>query len=116
MLAAVRPPGGVVDLAWEDAMHNDKTLRKYVSSGGTTVYKLPVEAFPNHVTNCYLVMADPITLLDTASGWETANKELVKCFAGISDEFGETLTLKDVGRAIVTHGHIALFGGGHVVV
>ena len=97
-------------------MHNDKTLRKYVSSGGTTVYKLPVEAFPNHVTNCYLVMSDPITLLDTASGWESANQEIVKCFEGISDEFGEKLTLKDVDRVIITHGHIDHFGGVNFVV
>ena len=92
-------------------MHNDKTLRKYVSSGGTTVYKLPIEAFQNHVTNCYLVMTDPITLLDTASGWEPANQEFSKCFEGISEQFGEKVTLKDVDRVIITHAHIDHFGG-----
>lgn len=96
-------------------MLNDKTLRKYVSSGGTTAYKLPVEAFPDHVTNCYLVMTDPITLLDTASGWESSNKELVACFEGLSDAFGETISLKDVGRVIVTHGHVDHFGGVNFV-
>ena len=97
-------------------MDNDKTLRKYLSSGGTTVYKLPVEAFPNHVTNCYLVMTDPITLLDTASGWDTGNKEMVKCFEGLGEEFGEKVTLKDVGRVIITHGHIDHFGGVNFVI
>ena len=97
-------------------MHNDKTLRKYVSSGGTTVYLLPVEAFRDHVTNCYLVMADPITLLDTASGWDPSNREMVKCFEGISEQFGEKVTLKDVGRVIITHAHIDHFGGVNFVV
>jgi len=97
-------------------MHNDKTIRKYVSSGGTTVYKLPVEAFPNHVTNCYLVMTDPITLLDTASGWDMANRELVACFERLSEQFNEKLTLREVSRVIITHGHIDHFGGVNFVI
>ncbi len=97
-------------------MKNDKTLRKYKSSGGVDVYKLPVEAFPNHVTNCYLVMDDPITLLDTASGWDTANAELAACFDGLREKFGAKISLKDVGRLIITHGHIDHFGGVNFVV
>jgi glyoxylase-like metal-dependent hydrolase (beta-lactamase superfamily II) len=97
-------------------MRNDKTVRKYVSSGGTTVYKLPVEAFPNHVTNCYLVMTEPITLLDTGSGWDQSNRELAAGFEKIGEQFGEKLTLRDVDRVIVTHGHIDHFGGVNFVI
>ena len=70
-------------------MLNDKTVRRFVSSGGMTVYKLPVEAFPDHVTNCYLIMDDPVTLVDSASGQETANRELLGCFDTLREEFGE---------------------------
>lgn len=97
-------------------MRNDKTVRKYESSGGTTVYKLPVEAFPDHVNNCYLVMSDPIILIDTGSGWDSANNDLVKSFETISEEFGESVSLKDVGIVIVTHGHIDHFGGVNFVI
>ncbi len=97
-------------------MKNDKTLRKYTSLTGVEVYKLPVEAFPNHVTNCYLVMDDPITLLDAASGWDAANAELAACFDGVREKFGAKVSLKDVGRLIVTHGHIDHFGGVNFVV
>jgi glyoxylase-like metal-dependent hydrolase (beta-lactamase superfamily II) len=96
-------------------MKNDKTVRKFVSSGGVTAYKLPVEAFDNHVTNCYLVMDDPITLLDTASGRDSANQELLDCFGRIREEFGEKATLNDVDRLIITHGHIDHFGGVNFV-
>lgn len=92
-------------------MRNDKTIRKYESAGGTTAYKLPVEAFPNHVTNCYLVLADPITLIDTGSGWETANNELVTCFETLQADFNEKVAIKDVDRIIISHGHIDHFGG-----
>ncbi len=97
-------------------MRNDKTLRKYTSSGGTVVYKLPVEAFPNHVTNCFLVMTEPVTLLDTASGWDMANRELVACFAKLGTEFNEKISMKDVDRVIITHGHIDHFGGVNFVI
>ena len=96
-------------------MKNDKTIRKYVSSGGTIAYKVPVEAFPNHVTNCYLVMTDPVTLLDAASGWDSANQDIVHQFVALNDQFGESISLKDVDRLIVTHGHIDHFGGVNFV-
>ena len=70
-------------------MINDKTVRKYESSGGVTVYKLPVEAFPNHVTNCYLVLGESVTLLDTGSGWSSANDDMRKAFEEVRENFGE---------------------------
>jgi glyoxylase-like metal-dependent hydrolase (beta-lactamase superfamily II) len=92
-------------------MKNDKTVKRYESSGGTVVYKLPVEAFPNHVTNCYVVMTDPITLLDTGSGWDSANRDLMVAFDTLRETYDRTLSLVDVRRVILTHGHIDHFGG-----
>ena len=97
-------------------MQNDPAIRRFESAGGTTVYKLPVEAFPNHFTNCYLVMTDPVTLLDAASGWEDANASMLDCFHRLRDEFDEKVQLFDVGRLILTHGHIDHFGGVNFVV
>ena len=92
-------------------MKNDKTLKKFVSSGGVEVYKLPVEAFPNHVTNCYLVMDDTVTLIDTGSGWKNSNDELSAGFEGIREKFDTKVQLTDVDRVIITHGHVDHFGG-----
>ncbi|MCC6487126.1 MAG: MBL fold metallo-hydrolase [Candidatus Hydrogenedentes bacterium] len=97
-------------------MRNDRSLNRYVSAGGTVVYKLPVEAFPNHFTNCYLVMTDPVTLLDAASGQEGSNVSMLDGFRRLREEFGESVQLSDVGRLILTHGHIDHFGGLNFVV
>ena len=97
-------------------MRNDRSLSRYVSAGGTTVFRLPVESFPNHVTNCYLVMTDPVTLLDAASGQEGSNASMLDGFRRLRDEFGVSVQLSDVGRLILTHGHIDHFGGLNFVV
>lgn len=92
-------------------MQNDPTLRRYETAGGTVVYKLPVQAFPNHYTNCYLVMDDAVTLIDTGSSYDESIRTLEQCFVSLKDEFGEKVTLGDLGRVILTHGHIDHFGG-----
>jgi glyoxylase-like metal-dependent hydrolase (beta-lactamase superfamily II) len=97
-------------------MKNDKTILRFESSSGLVVYKLPVEAFPKHVTNCYLVLDDAVTLIDAASGLETSNEELEAVFEKVGAEFGEKVRLPDVGRLILTHGHIDHFGGLNFVV
>lgn len=96
-------------------MRNDDQIRKFTSSGGVDVYKLPVEAFPKHFTNCYLVMLDPIVLIDTASGWEDSNKNLEEAFEHLRENFDEQVRIEDIGRIILTHGHIDHFGGLHFV-
>jgi glyoxylase-like metal-dependent hydrolase (beta-lactamase superfamily II) len=92
-------------------MKNDPTIRKYESAGGTVVYKLPVQAFPNHYTNCYLVLDDAVTLIDAGSGYDDSIRTLDECFVSLRDEFGETVAIEDIGRVILTHGHIDHFGG-----
>lgn len=91
-------------------------VKRYESSGGARVYLLPVQAFPGHITNCYLVLDDDITLIDTGSGAKESNASLVDCFAGLRERFGENLQLSDVGRVIITHGHIDHFGGLNFIV
>ncbi len=97
-------------------MKNKREIKCFVSAGGVTVYKLPVESFPNHITNCYLVLGDPITLVDAGSGWVNANNNLLALFTELQERFGEAISLSDVRQLVLTHGHIDHFGGLHFVV
>lgn len=97
-------------------MKNSREIKRFVSASGVTVYKLPAESFPDHITNCYLVLDGSTTLIDAGSGWANANNDLLTCFARLRERFGETVTLADVRRLIITHGHIDHFGGLNFVV
>ena len=96
---------------WEFFMHNDKTVRRYETGSGIPVYCLPVEAFPKHVTNCYLIKTDPLILIDAGSAYPGNREDLDTAFNTLREDFGETLTLADVEVHIITHGHIDHFGG-----
>lgn len=96
-------------------MKYDGTLKEFETSGGIKIYKMPVEAFPGHLTNCYLILDDVVTLVDVASGTEAATQELRDSFDRLKKEFGISVAFKDVGRLIITHGHIDHFGGSSSV-
>ncbi|MFQ5612855.1 MAG: MBL fold metallo-hydrolase [Anaerolineae bacterium] len=87
-------------------------LARFTTSSGIPIYRLPVEAFPNHYTNCYLVLADDrVILIDAASGWANANEHLLSLLAQVRQAYNETVTVEDIDTLILTHGHIDHFGG-----
>lgn len=85
----------------------------YKSSSGARIYAIPVILFPNGFTGwCYVLLdAGPPTLVDTGSGYEASNADLLKGFEALQAEHGLKLKLTDIQRIIITHGHIDHFGG-----
>jgi len=92
-------------------------VEKFVSEGGLRVYRMRLEVFPGFYAHAHLVLGlDVPILIDTGSGLDNSNAELVERFGAVQSEFGETVGLKDVGRILVTHGHMDHFGGVQFVV
>lgn len=86
-------------------------IKRYTSSGGVKIYCIPIESFPAHYTNVYLVLAgDLVTLIDLGSGWGESNSRLSKGIEEIKQRFNEKVTLKDIDLLLITHGHVDHFG------
>ena len=86
-------------------------VQKFVSRGGIRVYGMPVETFPGHVNNIYLIVdGDTLTLVDVGSGTDESIKGLRERFEEVRERFGEGVSLDDVRHVVITHAHIDHFG------
>jgi glyoxylase-like metal-dependent hydrolase (beta-lactamase superfamily II) len=85
----------------------------FQSNTGVIIYRIPMILFPNDFMGYAYVLkgAGELTLVDTGSGMGRSNDDLLAGFQGICDSFGETFSLQDIKRVIITHGHIDHFGG-----
>src|SRR5882724_10135559 len=86
-------------------------VQKFVSRGGIRVYGMPVETFPGHVNNIYLIVdGDTLTLVDVGSGTDESIKGLRARFDEVPERFGERVSLGEVRHVVITHAHIDHFG------
>ena len=80
---------------------------EYKTSGGVTIHKIPVQAFPGWLVNSYLILDDKPSLIDPGTPFSTAALE-----SGLKNIGFE---LEDVERCIITHAHFDHFMlAGHV--
>ncbi|MEM8961842.1 MAG: MBL fold metallo-hydrolase [Acidobacteriota bacterium] len=88
---------------------------RFVAGDGRTVYRLPLEVFPGFWGNAYLIDggAHPI-LVDSGSGQPQSDRCLLGGFETIRERWNAP-RLEDVGRVVLSHGHIDHLGGLHTV-
>src|SRR5262249_30099360 len=85
-------------------------VRRFESSTGVRIYRITCDAFPGLTTNIYLLLeAGPLTLVDTGTGFGDANQQLLEGIEKVKSEFGEPVSVGDIRRIIITHGHIDHF-------
>jgi glyoxylase-like metal-dependent hydrolase (beta-lactamase superfamily II) len=89
-------------------------VRRFPARGDVAVYLLPVETFPHHINNVYLVIEPGHAMLfDVGSGVDTSRRDLALGFAIVRAMFGETARYEAIDTAIVSHAHIDHFGGAN---
>ncbi|MFO0586365.1 MAG: MBL fold metallo-hydrolase [Polyangiaceae bacterium] len=87
-------------------------VRRFPARGDVAIYLLPVETFPHHINNIYLVIEPGHAMLfDVSSGLDTSRRDLALGFAVVRAMFGETVRFETLDTAVVSHAHIDHFGG-----
>lgn len=88
------------------------SVQKFETNTNVRIYRIPVEAFPQFIAYCYLLLdAGQPTLVDTGSGYGNSNDQLLSGLEAVRTDFGEKLEIADIHRILITHGHIDHFGG-----
>jgi glyoxylase-like metal-dependent hydrolase (beta-lactamase superfamily II) len=92
------------------------TVEVFRSSGGSRVYRIPLDLFPDLSGFAHLVVSDGfVALVDTGSGFGDSNEQLEAGLAAVRADHGESLAWSDLTHILITHGHIDHFGGLHYV-
>ncbi len=87
-------------------------VRRFDSSTGVRIYRISSEAFPGFVVHVYLLLGAGVpTLVDAGSGFGDSTAQILHGLEQVRTEHGESVTLADIRRIIITHGHIDHFGG-----
>ena len=87
-------------------------VERFESSTGVRIYRVSCQAFPTLIAHTYiLVGAGPLTLVDTGSGYGDSTPQLLAGIDTIRTQFGEAVSVRDIERVIITHGHMDHFGG-----
>jgi glyoxylase-like metal-dependent hydrolase (beta-lactamase superfamily II) len=89
-------------------------LARFETSAGARIYRIPVETFPDHINNVYLIV-DPrqgnaTTLVDVGSGLPQSIADLHGGLEAVATHFGERVRLEAVQHVVITHSHIDHFG------
>ena len=93
-------------------MNISQDYRQYITSGGSRIFRIPLEAFPRFWVNTYLVMTDDyLILVDTGSGSDMSNQGILDGFEWVSSEIGRIVIVNDLTHILLTHGHIDHMGG-----
>jgi glyoxylase-like metal-dependent hydrolase (beta-lactamase superfamily II) len=89
-------------------------VRRFHAGKETRIYLLPVETFPRHVNNVYLIVEQgSAVLLDCGSGTDTSKRDLALAFAIVRSVFKENVRWEELDICIVSHAHIDHFGGAN---
>lgn len=87
-------------------------VRRFVTKGDVRIYLMPVETFPRHINNVYLIQEPGHSMLyDVGSGLPSSTRDLALGFAAVRAAFGEDARYESIDAAIISHAHIDHFGG-----
>ncbi|MBI2569379.1 MAG: MBL fold metallo-hydrolase [Candidatus Schekmanbacteria bacterium] len=97
-----------------DAKGSPRSVAEVTTSAGTRIFLLPVETFPNHVNNVYLIddgAASVLVDVGTIMSQGAIEGRLVE----VGERFGVERTLRGLTEAVITHAHFDHFSNAHAL-
>jgi len=89
-----------------------KPLQRFETGAGRIIFSFPARSFPTLTNNIYVIDdGEQYVLIDTGSGMERPNADLLAGFTAIGEHLGRPFSPADIGTILITHGHIDHFGG-----
>ena len=90
-----------------DEKNRPRSAVEIVTRAGTHIYLLPVETFPGHLNNLYLIDdPDHPLLFDVGTARPEAQAELEERFVEIRRRFGVKTRPEGLAEVIISHAHI----------
>jgi glyoxylase-like metal-dependent hydrolase (beta-lactamase superfamily II) len=91
--------------------HGACGVRRFVTAGGRTIYLLPVETFPDHVNNVYLVLDGTRKLLvDAGSLAATSRADFARAAEVLATIYGVPAALEGIDDILISHAHVDHYG------
>jgi glyoxylase-like metal-dependent hydrolase (beta-lactamase superfamily II) len=88
------------------------SIKKFVSSTGVRIYRIPCQVFETLSARVYLIIgAGPPTLVDAGSSLAASMQQILAGIEAIHRDFGEAVLPRDIRRIIASHGHVDHVGG-----
>lgn len=82
-------------------------VSRFETRNGIAVYRIPVETFPGHFNNLYLVDdGDELTLIDAGSSSDGTRRDIAGGLDEIATRFGRRYRLRDLAHVVITHAHM----------
>jgi glyoxylase-like metal-dependent hydrolase (beta-lactamase superfamily II) len=82
-------------------------VARFETRQGIRVYRFPVETFPTHFNNLYLIDdGDRLTLVDAGSGLDSTRRDIDAGLDEIAARWGRRYDLTDVADVVITHAHM----------
>jgi glyoxylase-like metal-dependent hydrolase (beta-lactamase superfamily II) len=87
-------------------------IEAYQSVKGASIYRIPLDLFPNLKGYAHVVISDDlIVLVDVGSGFGDSNQQLERGLLDIYERYGEPTLWEDITHILITHAHLDHFGG-----
>ncbi len=85
---------------------------RFESCNGGRIYRIACDGLPSLGGYVHLLLnAGPPTLVDAGNGSPESLGQIIQGIRSVRDDFGESVSLHDIQRILITHGHVDHVGG-----